>query len=45
MGMNMDTFLNAPLGLAVAVPFSWLLVRIADHISGHRKLRKLWGKR
>lgn len=32
--MSMDTFLNSLLGLACAIPFSLLVIKMADFIAG-----------
>lgn len=39
--MSMNTFLSIISGVAVGIPFAMFVVRVADHISGHRRL---WGK-
>lgn len=35
--MSMDTFLNTLLGITVALPFSALIIKIADFIAGGTK--------
>lgn len=39
--MSMNTFLSIISGVAVGIPFALFTIRVADHISGHRRL---WGK-
>ncbi len=35
--MSMDTFLNTLLGIALAVPFGVLIIKVADFIAGGTK--------
>jgi hypothetical protein len=35
--MSMNTFLNSLLGLACAVPFGLLVIKVADFITGSLK--------
>ena len=37
--MSMNTFLNSLLGLACAVPFGLLVIKVADFITGSLKER------